>query len=116
MTIVAKQTADFNRAKGLEVMENILQAQPEIEAVFAHNDEMALGALEAVKASGRDIITVGFDATDDAVESVGAGELVATVAQQPKLMGERGIEIVLQVLKGETVEKSIPVALELIQQ
>lgn len=114
--VVAKQTADFNRAKGLEVMENILQAQPDIQAVFAHNDEMALGALEAVKASGRDIIIVGFDATDDAIESVASGELAATVAQQPKLIGELGIETALEVLKGETVDASIPVALQLVTQ
>ena len=116
LEVVAKQTADFNRAKGLEVMENILQAQPDIQAVFAHNDEMALGALEAVKASGRDIIVVGFDATDDAVEAVEAGELAATVAQQPKLIGELGIETALKVLKGETVDTSIPVALQLVKK
>ena len=84
--VVAKQTADFDRTKGLAVMENILQAQPEIDAVFAHNDEMALGALQAIKASGRTIMIVGFDATDDAVKAVEAGEMAATVAQQPALI------------------------------
>ncbi|HEY4543739.1 MAG TPA: ribose ABC transporter substrate-binding protein RbsB, partial [Tissierellaceae bacterium] len=98
LEVVAKQTADFDRVKGLEVMENILQSQPEIDAVFAHNDEMALGALEAIKASGRDIIVVGFDATDDAVASVEAGELAATVAQQPELIGEMGIDAAVRYL------------------
>ena len=73
--VVAKQVADFDRTKGLSVMENILQAQPEIDAVFAHNDEMALGAQKAIEASGREIIIVGFDATDDAVALHEAGDL-----------------------------------------
>ncbi|WFA10400.1 ribose ABC transporter substrate-binding protein RbsB [Tissierella sp. Yu-01] len=112
--VVAKQTADFDRVKGLEVMENILQSQPEIDAVFAHNDEMALGALEAIKASGRDILVVGFDATDDAVAAVEAGDMAATVAQQPELIGEMGVEAALKVLQGESIENSIPVDLKLV--
>src|SRR6267378_570708 len=67
--VVARQTANFDRAQGLTVMENILQAQPALDAVFAHNDEMALGALQAVKAGKRPIKVVGFDATDDAVKA-----------------------------------------------
>lgn len=114
LKVVAKQTAEFDRVKGLEVMENILQSQPEIDAVFAHNDEMALGALEAIKASGRDIIVVGFDATDDAVASVEAGELAATVAQQPELIGEMGIDAAVRYLKGETIDESVPVELKLV--
>lgn len=112
--VVAKQVADFDRAKGLSVMENILQAQPEINAVFAHNDEMALGALKAIEASGRDILVVGFDATDDAVMAVEQGQMAATVAQQPALIGELGVESALTVLLGESVESSIPVDLKLI--
>lgn len=112
--VVAKQTADFDRTKGLSVMENILQAQPEIDAVFAHNDEMALGALQAIKASGRTIMVVGFDATDDAVKAVEAGEMAATVAQQPALIGSLGVENAVKVIKGESVEKSIPVDLKLV--
>lgn len=114
LEVVAKQTADFDRVKGLEVMENILQSQPEIDAVFAHNDEMALGALEAIKASGREILVVGFDATDDAVASVEAGDMAATVAQQPELIGEIGVETAVKVLKGESVEENIPVELKLV--
>ncbi|WP_432664290.1 ribose ABC transporter substrate-binding protein RbsB [Wukongibacter baidiensis] len=112
--VVAKQTADFDRTKGLSVMENILQAQPEINAVFAHNDEMALGALQAIKASGRDIIIVGFDATDDAVKAVEAGEMAATVAQQPSEIGSMGVDIADKVIKGESVEDFIPVDLKLV--
>lgn len=112
--VVSKQTADFDRTKGLSVMENILQAQPEINAVFAHNDEMALGALQAIKASGRDIMIVGFDATDDAVKAVEGGEMAATVAQQPSEIGSMGVDIADKVIKGEGVEDFIPVDLKLV--
>ena len=65
--VVASQAADFSRDKGLKVFENILQAQPEIAGVFAHNDEMILGAVAAAEAAGRTgIVFVGFDAVDDA--------------------------------------------------
>lgn len=112
--VVAKQTANFDRAEGLSVMENILQAQPEINAVFAHNDEMALGALEAIKASGRDILVVGFDATDDAVKAVEAGDMAATVQQLPKKIGGMGVDTAMKVIAGETVEAYIPVDLALV--
>lgn len=112
--VVARQVADFDRTKGLSVMENILQAQPEINAVFAHNDEMALGALKAIQASGRDIIVVGFDATDDAVKAVEEGTLAATVAQQPDMIGSLGVEFAQKVLNGETVDAFVPVDLKLI--
>ena len=114
--VVAKQVADFDRTQGLSVMENILQAQPEIDAVFAHNDEMALGAQKAIEASGREIIIVGFDATDDAVAAVKEGKMSATVAQQPSLIGELGVETAKKILDGESVEKSIPVDLKLITE
>ena len=115
LDIVAKQTANFNRAEGLTVMENILQANPDIVGVFAHNDEMALGALEAIAASGKDIKVIGFDATDDAVAAVSAGTLSATVAQKPDEIGVKAIEAAVKYLKGETLEASIPVDLELIK-
>lgn len=116
LDVVAKQTANFNRAEGLTVMENILQANPDITGVFAHNDEMALGALEAIEAAGKDIKVVGFDATDDAVKSVEAGKLAGTVAQKPELIGKKAVEAAVQSLKAETVEASIPVELELIKK
>jgi len=113
--IVARQTADFDRAKGLSVFENILTAQSEINGVFAHNDEMVLGAIQAAEAAGRTgIIFVGFDAIDDAIKAVKDGKLAATVQQQPSVMGELGVQIAVKHLKGETVESSIPVPLKLI--
>ncbi|EOD01777.1 ribose ABC transporter substrate-binding protein RbsB [Caldisalinibacter kiritimatiensis] len=114
LEIVARQPADFDRTKGLTVMENILQAQPEIDAVFAHNDEMALGALQAIKGTGRDIMVVGFDATDDAVKAVKDGEMGATVAQQPDKIGSLGIEAADKVINGEEVDEFIPVDLKLV--
>lgn len=96
--VVARQTANFNRAEGLSVMENILVAQPEIDALFAHNDEMALGALQAVASSGRDILVVGFDATDDAVGAVEECTMGATVAQQPDQLGAQAVEIAGEVI------------------
>jgi len=113
--VVAKQVADFDRTKGLNVMENILQAQSDINAVFAHNDEMALGALKAIEGSGREIYVIGFDANDDAVKSVSEGKMAATVAQQPALIGSMGVEAVSKVLAGETLESYVPVSLKLVK-
>lgn len=116
IAVVARQTADFDRTKGLQVMENILQAQPAINAVFAHNDEMALGALKAIEASKRDILIVGFDATDDAVKAVQNKQLAATVAQQPAKIGSLGVETVAQILAGQTPAAYIPVDLKLVTE
>lgn len=112
LDVVASQTANFDRAEGMSVMENMLQANADIKGVFAHNDEMALGALEAI--SGKDIVIVGFDATDDAVAAVEAGTMAATVAQKPDLMGETAVETAIKLINGETVEKEIPVEVGLI--
>lgn len=114
LKIVAAQPADFDRTKGLTVMENLLQSQPDVQAVFAHNDEMALGALQAIEASGKSILVVGFDAIDDAVAAVNDGKMAATVAQQPELIGSMGVDTAAKVLAGETVEASIPVELKLV--
>jgi ribose transport system substrate-binding protein len=115
--VVARQTANFDRAQGLTVMENVLQAQPAIDAVFAHNDEMALGALQAIKASKRPIKVVGFDATDDAVKAVNGCEMAATVAQQPSEMGRLSVEKAAGLVKGaKPGDKTvfIPVALKMV--
>ncbi len=113
--IVAQQTADFNRDRGLRVFENILQAQPEINGVFAHNDEMILGAIQAAEAAGRTgMVFVGFDAIDDAVKAVEDGKLAATVAQQPDVMGKLAVETAAKHLKGEPVGEYIPVPLNLV--
>lgn len=115
LNVVSKQTADFDRTKGLSVMENILQGNKDIKAVFAQNDEMALGAQKALEDAGlNDVLVVGFDATDDALDAVKNGKMAATVAQQPKLIGSLGIETADKVIKGETVDEFIPVELQLV--
>ena len=114
LNVVASQSANFDRAEGMSVMENVLQSDGSIQGVFAHNDEMALGALQAIAASGKDIKVVGFDATDDAVNEVKAGRMAATVAQKPELMGETAILTAIRLIAGEEVEKSLPVEVELI--
>ena len=114
LELLASQPADFDRTKGLNVMENLLAANPDVEAVFAQNDEMALGALRAVQASGKDVMIVGFDGTDDGIAAVNRGLLGATVAQQPDLIGSLGIEMADKVLKGEKVDEYVPVPLKII--
>ncbi|MGF1762765.1 ribose ABC transporter substrate-binding protein RbsB [Aliivibrio kagoshimensis] len=114
MTLLSSQPADFDRAKGLNVMENMLAANPDVQAVFAQNDEMALGALRAVQASGKEILIVGFDGTDDGLAAVERGLLGATVAQQPELIGSLGVATAVKVLKGDSVEKYIPVPLQVV--
>ncbi|WP_079911729.1 ribose ABC transporter substrate-binding protein RbsB [Paenibacillus sp. 32352] len=114
LKVIAKQTADFDRTKGLNVMENLLQANPDVQAVFAHNDEMALGAIEAIQSSGKSIPVIGFDGNEDALKSIQAGKLTATVAQQPELIGQMSVQAAFDVLQGKTVEKTIPAPLKLV--
>ncbi|MFL9758090.1 ribose ABC transporter substrate-binding protein RbsB [Vibrio cyclitrophicus] len=114
LELLASQPADFDRTKGLNVMENLLAANPDVQAVFAQNDEMALGALRAVQASGKDVMIVGFDGTDDGIAAVNRGLLGATVAQQPDLIGSLGVEMADKVLKGETVDEYVPVPLKIV--
>lgn len=113
LDVAAKQSADFDRTKGLNVMENLLQGNSDIKAVFAHNDEMALGAIQAINSSGRDVLVVGFDGNEDAVNAVKGGKLAATVAQQPELIGELAVKAASDVLKGKKVEENIAAPLKL---
>lgn len=114
MDLLASQPADFDRTKGLNVMENMLASKPNTQAVFAQNDEMALGAVRAVQASGKDILIVGFDGTEDGIAAVKRGLLGATIAQQPALIGEIGVASAVKLLKGEAVDKNIPVPLMMV--
>ncbi|HHD2751431.1 TPA: ribose ABC transporter substrate-binding protein RbsB [Clostridium perfringens] len=104
---VSIQAADFDRQKGLQVMENIIQANPNIQVVFAHNDEMALGAVKAIKASGINALVIGFDGNDDAKDSIDANEMTATIAQQPDLIGALGVELANKIYNGESVKDKI---------
>ena len=114
LEVVAKQTANFDRTQGMSVMENMLQANGDIQGVFAANDEMALGAVEAISGAGKDIVVVGFDATDDAIEAIKAGRMDATIAQQPALIGKTAIENAAKLISGQTIPTSIPVEVTLV--
>lgn len=115
--MLASQPADFDRTKGLNVMENLLSGHGDVQAVFAQNDEMALGAVRALQAAGKDkVLVVGFDGTDDGVKAVQKGKMAATVAQQPDQIGAIGVETADKVLKGETVQASIPVPLKVVSE
>lgn len=104
---ISIQAADFDRQKGLQVMENIIQANPNIQVVFAHNDEMALGVVKAIKASEINALVIGFDGNDDAKDSIDANEMTATIAQQPDLIGELGVELANKIYKGESIKDKI---------
>ncbi|MEU0571100.1 D-ribose ABC transporter substrate-binding protein [Nonomuraea sp. NPDC005983] len=108
--VVAKQPADFDRAKGLDVMTNLLQSHPNITGVFAENDEMALGAIKALGGrAGSQVKVVGFDGTPDGLKAVEAGTLAATVAQQPRLLGQQALDAAVRAAKGESVDKTVAV-------
>ena len=103
-------------ALGLTVMENILTAHPNIKGVFATNDQMALGAMEALEARGLrgKVKIVGFDATKEAVQATVEGRLAGSVAQNPFMMGQRGVEAALDALDGMPVVKRIDSGSELV--
>lgn len=117
LKMVAQQSADFDRSKALEVMDSILQAHPDIDAVFCGNDAMALGAYQALLAAGRasKVKVFGFDGSDDAVASVAAGGLVATAMQYPKVMAKTVAEFADRYLKGDKgLPQKVPVAVDLV--
>jgi ribose transport system substrate-binding protein len=107
LEVVASQTANWERDQGFNVFQNMLQAHPEIDSVFACNDMMALGALEAIASAGRTgkVRVVGFDAVDDARHAIEAGTMAASIAQFPSEMGRLAVESAVRLLHGETVPK-----------
>jgi ribose transport system substrate-binding protein len=109
MNVVAEQPADWDTAKAQTAMENIITGNPNLKAVFASNDNMALGAVQALKAASilDKVMVVGFDANPNAAESILAGEMTATIAQNPMNMGRFGVENALKVKKGETIDAVI---------
>lgn len=110
MTLLDEQTADWDRAEAMTLMENWIQAYgDQINAVFCQNDEMALGALNALVQAGKkdNVLVVGVDAIDDALQSVKDGKMDATVYQDCKGQAEGAIEAAYKLVKGESVEKEI---------
>lgn len=116
LKVVSSQNADFDRSKGMTVTENILQANPDVKAIFAQNDEMALGAASAAKSTNKQILIIGFDGTDDGIKAVQDGDLAATIAQQPDKMGEIAVDSALKLARSENVEKNIAVDLKLVEK
>ena len=108
--VVAKQTAEFERVKGLDVTTNLLQAHPNVKAIFAENDEMALGAIEALgDKAGKDVIVVGFDGVEDALKAIKEGTMYASIAQQPADMAAQAVVEASKLLKGEAATKEMQV-------
>ena len=120
MTVVKSQTGEFTRAKGKEVMEAFLKAEGDrIDAVYAHNDDMALGAIQAIEEAGRrpgqDIIIVSIDGVRAAFEAMIAGKLNCSVECNP-LLGPRAFDAVEAILAGKTLPKHIVVQDRLFDQ
>ncbi len=113
--VVAGQPADFNRAKGLDVMTNLLQAHPGVKGVFADNDEMALGAIKALgDRAGKDVQVVGFDGTPDGLQAIADGTMAATIAQQPDVLGRKAVEQAVKAAKKEPVQEVVDVEVKVV--
>jgi ABC-type sugar transport system substrate-binding protein len=118
LKVVAEQTGEWDRAKGQAAMENILTGNPNIKAVFASNDNMGLGAVEALKAAGKlaDVMVVGFDANPDAAASILAGDMTASVAQAPKNMGGLSIKALVDLKAGKTIDPVIDTGTQVVDK
>jgi ribose transport system substrate-binding protein len=116
VSIVASQPANWERDQGFNVFQNMLQAHPDIDALFACSDLMALGAVEAIAAAGKTgrIRVIGFDALDDARKAIASGAMAASVAQFPSEMGRAAVENAVKAIKGEPVEPDIKVRIDLV--
>ncbi len=107
--LVAVQPANSERSLGMSVMENMLTSHPDLNAVFATNDQMALGAVEAVAARGLTgkVAVVGMDATSEAVRAVQAGRLAGDVAMLPEVLGQRSVEAAIKAARHQPIEPRI---------
>ncbi len=116
LEILDIQPANSERGLGMTVMENMLQVHSDIQGMFATNDEMALGALRAIQAAGKEIITVGFDGSPDALKSIEEGELTASVAQNSFNIGYQGVVAAVKAVRGEAVDKRIDTGTKIISK
>ena len=116
--VVVSLTAHYNRDEGANVTEDILQAHPDIVAIYAHNDEMALGAVRTIDAAGLKgkIKVYGIDAINEAIIAIKNGEIAADVQQQPALQMETAIDSALKYLRGEKVESRVNIPLKLLKK
>ena len=119
LIMVAQQSADFDRNKAMEVMESILQAHPDIEAVFCGNDAMAMGAYQALASAGKsdNVMVFGFDGAKDVIDSISEGKIAATGMQFPKVMAQKAAEMADEYIKGKRdFPQKLPIAVELVTQ
>ena len=115
LNIVATQTAEWDTAKGRSVTESIILKNPNIKAIFASNDNMGLGAMQALKdADMNDVVVVGFDATPDAATSILKGEMTATIAQFSYNMGAYGVKYALELANGGSIDPNIDTGTQLV--
>ena len=117
LKMVSQQSADFDRSKAMEVMESILQANPDIEGVFCGNDAMAMGAYQALVAAGKsnEVKVFGFDGAEDVMNAIKDGKIEATAMQSPKLMAKTAAEMADQFLEGKKdIPRKIPIAVEIV--
>ena len=117
LKMVAQQSAEFDRTKAMEVLESILQANPDINAVFCGNDAMAMGAYQALAAAGKanKVMVFGFDGAKDVIDSIRDGKIVATGMQFPKRMARMAAEQSDGYIKGKRdFQQKVPVAVELV--
>lgn len=103
LVMVAQQSADFDRSKAMEVLESVMQSNPDIDAVFCGNDAMAMGAYQALVADGKekDVMIFGFDGEDDVLNAIKNGKIKATVMQSPKNMAKTAAELADEYIKGK---------------
>lgn len=107
LDILSSQSANFDRAKALNTAQNMIQGHKDVQVIFAQNDEMALGAAQAVKSAGlKDILIVGIDGQPDAHDAIKNGDITATIAQQPAKMGEIAIQAAIDHYQGKKVKKT----------
>ena len=119
LEMVAQQSADFDRAKAFDVLESVLQSNPDIDAVFAGNDAMAMGAYQALVATGKagQVQVFGFDGADDVVRLIAEKKITATGMQFPKVMAKTAAESADRYINGERdFPQKMPVAVELVTQ
>jgi inositol transport system substrate-binding protein len=117
LKIIEEQSADFMRTDGNDLMTNWLTAGLEFDAVIANNDEMAIGAIQALKSSGRDmdsVVIAGIDATADALSAMQAGDLDVTVFQNAKAQGKGAVDAAIKLAKGEEVDQKVWIPFELV--
>ena len=109
LKVVTSLTANYSRSEGYSVTEDIIESNPNLDAIYAHNDQMALGAVRALSAANKleDVNVYGIDAIDDALKAVKNGEMTATIMQQPKLQMKTAVESANKIIQGKSLEKEV---------